>query len=159
MNVSKNPVKLVDAPVGIFRSVSGAYGFKTEYSLPDGGVDAYCIESGESWWGPPPQTLQSQRDGLVYPVDFRSILEDAVKAEDLSAKCERLEKDLLIERDLHRKTRDALDASIAHSLANETDREKKALDRANAAEGLLSHLYGRVAAIKESIDAHIHGAR
>ncbi len=117
MKVSKRPVKLVDAPTGIFKSVGGGYGFKTEYRDSDGGIQAYCIDSGEAWCGPPPQTLQSQRDAMVHPVDFQSLLKDVAMVGELAAKCDRLEKELLREKDLHRKAARAMDASVGHLLS------------------------------------------
>lgn len=80
-------VPLSEAPTGIFRTLDGHYGFKTEYhrstlselSLlsgrsPLGAVEAYCLESGEAWWGDPPQTTNSQRAQLVTPVDFAALI-------------------------------------------------------------------------------------
>jgi hypothetical protein len=72
-------VPLCEARTGIFRTLDGAYGFKTEYTRPSsvsrskaglGAIEAYCLESGETWWGDPPQTAESQRAQLVVPVDL-----------------------------------------------------------------------------------------
>lgn len=72
-------VPLCEARTGIFRTLDGAYGFKTEYTRSSsvsrsetglGAIEAYCLESGEAWWGDPPQTAESQRAQLVVPVDL-----------------------------------------------------------------------------------------
>lgn len=79
-------VALCDAPVGIFRTIDGHDGFKTEYHRQDGSVEAYCLDSGEAWWGRPPQTAASQRAELVVPVAFTH---PAPRAEPASAEAVR----------------------------------------------------------------------
>lgn len=49
-------------PPGLFK-FRGRYGFKTEYSDPHLGPEAYCLESGEVFWGG--VTDRFERGGLL----------------------------------------------------------------------------------------------
>lgn len=66
-------VTLVECPIGLFW-----YGdtlcLKTEYGNNEGRIDAYIVESGEFYWGDPPQTIASQRAQLVTPIDTDAAL-------------------------------------------------------------------------------------
>lgn len=60
---------LAECPIGLFLSDSGNLCLKTEYSGNDGRIDAYIVESGEFFWGAQPQTIASQREQMVTPVE------------------------------------------------------------------------------------------
>ena len=55
------PCKLSECPVGLFLSGTTLC-VKTQY-----GCDAFIIESGESFWGPAPQTKKSRDGCMVQP--------------------------------------------------------------------------------------------
>lgn len=55
-------------PIGLFRSEAGTLCLKTEYGNNEGRIDAYIVDSGEFFWGAAPQTIESQRAQVVYPV-------------------------------------------------------------------------------------------
>jgi hypothetical protein len=61
------PVALAQCPIGLFR-FGDTLVLKTEYRGDEGRIDAYIVESGEFFWGDPPQTVKSQRAQIVYPV-------------------------------------------------------------------------------------------
>jgi hypothetical protein len=42
---------------------------KTEYGTNEGRIDAYIVSTGEFFWGAAPQTIASQREQLVTPID------------------------------------------------------------------------------------------
>lgn len=44
------PCSLDECPPGVFAK-DGSLGFKTEYRDTHIGPEAYCLESGECWWG------------------------------------------------------------------------------------------------------------
>ena len=54
-------------PPGMFE-FNGSFGFKTEYSDPHLGPEAYCVESGEVFWGGATNNLQ-RGSLLVQPVE------------------------------------------------------------------------------------------
>ena len=58
---------LADCPVGLFLTDAGMLCLKTEYGN-EGRIDAYIVDSGEMFWGAPPQTIASQRASRVRPV-------------------------------------------------------------------------------------------
>jgi hypothetical protein len=63
-------VPLKDCPIGLFTAAeSGELCLKTEYGNNEGRIDAYIVSSGEFFWGRQPQTIASQREQLVRPVD------------------------------------------------------------------------------------------
>lgn len=61
-------VTLADCPPGLFVSCYGSLCLKSEYGNNEGRIDAYIVESGEFFWGEPPQTIASQRAQLVQPL-------------------------------------------------------------------------------------------
>lgn len=62
-------VTLAECPIGLFRDArTGTLALKTEYGSNEGRIDAYIADSGEFYWGAPPQTIASQRAQLVFPV-------------------------------------------------------------------------------------------
>ena len=61
------PVTLAECPIGLFRC-GDTLALKTEYGNNEGRIDAYIVESGEFFWGDPPQTVKRQRAQIVYPV-------------------------------------------------------------------------------------------
>lgn len=61
------PVTLAQCPVGLFR-FGDTLVLKTEYGNNEGRIDAYIVETGEFFWGDPPQTIKSQRAQIVYPL-------------------------------------------------------------------------------------------
>lgn len=61
-------VRLDECPVGLFWW-GDTLVLKTEYGTNEGRIDAYIVSSGEMFWGPPPQTIESQRVCMVIPVD------------------------------------------------------------------------------------------
>jgi hypothetical protein len=63
----KRRVKLKDCPIGLFLH-GETLCLKTEYGNNEGQIDAYIVSSGEFYWGDAPQTIASQRAGLVRPV-------------------------------------------------------------------------------------------
>lgn len=64
---TRTPVTLVECPIGLF--ICGeTLALKTEYGNNEGRIDAYIVESGEMFWGDQPQTIESQRATLVWPV-------------------------------------------------------------------------------------------
>ena len=64
-----DPVMLMDAPVGLFL-YDGELCMKTEYASIDGGVEAYIVSSGETFWGG--VTTGWERNHLeVIPVEVR----------------------------------------------------------------------------------------
>lgn len=60
---------LADCPIGLFLA-DGHLCLKTEYGNNEGRIDAYIVESGEFFWGDPPQTIASQRAQIVTPVEW-----------------------------------------------------------------------------------------
>jgi hypothetical protein len=44
------PCRLDECPPGLFL-FEGTLGFKSEYADVDGGLDVYCCDSGEYFWG------------------------------------------------------------------------------------------------------------
>lgn len=74
-NSDEDFVTLVDCPVGLFLSEDGELCLKTEYSSPEGKIDAYIVSSGEYFWGlqlpmekVPSQSISNQRAAKVRPV-------------------------------------------------------------------------------------------
>lgn len=61
-------VRLDECPVGLVWW-GDTLVLKTEYGTNEGRIDAYIVSSGEMFWGPPPQTIESQRVCMVIPVD------------------------------------------------------------------------------------------
>ena len=57
--------RLEDAPPGLFR-FGDTWGFKTEYE-DDNGPEAYCVESGEYFWGGVSGDREARRKLIVYP--------------------------------------------------------------------------------------------
>jgi len=55
------PCKFFECPIGLFLS-EDTLCLRTEY-----GDDAFIIESGESFWGPAPQTKKSRAECVVQP--------------------------------------------------------------------------------------------
>lgn len=49
LRVARGLVTLAECPPGLF-VFNGSIGFKTEYRI-DGEPEAYCVESGEYFWG------------------------------------------------------------------------------------------------------------
>lgn len=62
------PIRLADCPVGLFLA-DETLCLKTEYGTNEGRIDAFIVSTGEFFWGRHPQTIQSQRDSMVLPVD------------------------------------------------------------------------------------------
>ena len=60
---------LAQCPIGLFLC-GGELCLKTEYSTNEGAIEAFIVSSGEYFWGPAPQTIQSQRAAAVYPVSI-----------------------------------------------------------------------------------------
>lgn len=65
---------LDQCPPGLFR-INGYYGFKTEYR-DDNGPEAYCVESGEYFWGGTDGDAEARRNLKVQPVIISSPNED-----------------------------------------------------------------------------------
>lgn len=61
------PCAFVDCPPGLFRW-SGLLCFKSEYSSKPGQQDAYCVDSGEYFWGGTNGDLEKRRSLIVTPV-------------------------------------------------------------------------------------------
>lgn len=61
-------VALKDCPIGLFWS-DHELCLKTEYGNNEGRIDAYIVSTGEFFWGNAPQTIASQREQLVRPID------------------------------------------------------------------------------------------
>lgn len=57
-------VLLVDAPTGLFRTLDGVLGFKSEYTRPNGVPEAYVVASGEAW---------ADADAYVIPVRINEV--------------------------------------------------------------------------------------
>lgn len=57
-----------DCPIGLFWS-DHELCLKTEYGNNEGRIDAYIVSTGEFFWGNAPQTIASQREQLVRPID------------------------------------------------------------------------------------------
>jgi len=62
-------VSLAECPPGVFL-FNGDYGFKTEYS-DDNGPEAYCLGSGEYFWGGTNGNKDKRRALLVMPCELR----------------------------------------------------------------------------------------
>lgn len=77
------PLSLAQCPVGLFR-FGDMLVLKTEYGNNEGRIDAYIVETGEFFWGDPPQTIKSQRAQIVYPVIPPTWATDARTATDES---------------------------------------------------------------------------
>jgi hypothetical protein len=60
-------VALSECPIGLFWH-EGDLCLKTEYHRENGSIEAYVVESGESFWGPAPQTVASLRACRVLPI-------------------------------------------------------------------------------------------
>jgi hypothetical protein len=60
---------LAECPIGLFLSANNELCLKTEYGNNEGRIDAYIVSSGEFFWGDAPQTIASQRQQLVTPVE------------------------------------------------------------------------------------------
>jgi hypothetical protein len=58
-------VSLAECPPGLFL-FNGYYGFKTEYQ-DDNGPEAYCLASGEYFWGGTNGDTSKRRSLLVMP--------------------------------------------------------------------------------------------
>ena len=63
------PTTLDACPPGLFK-VEGGFGFKTEYR-DDNGPEAYCVESGEYFWGGT-NDPEKRRNLIVTPVIIMS---------------------------------------------------------------------------------------
>ena len=50
LRIARGLVTLAECPPGLF-VFNGSIGFKSEYSTDTAGPDAYCLESGEYFWG------------------------------------------------------------------------------------------------------------
>jgi|GEM_PF-2919062 len=70
------PVRLDECPIGLFAR-GGEIALKSEYGSNEGRIDAYIVSSGEFFWGPAPQTIESQNATLVQPL---KLVEQGVKA-------------------------------------------------------------------------------
>lgn len=70
--------KLINCPIGLFW-----YGdtlcLKTEYGNNQGRIDAYIVATGEFFWGDAPQTIASQREQMVTPIPYRTVLRALAK--------------------------------------------------------------------------------
>lgn len=64
--VSGRPCRFVDCPPGLFRW-QGLLCFKSEYSTKAGQPDAYCVDSGEYFWGGTNGDLDARRQLIVTP--------------------------------------------------------------------------------------------
>ena len=60
------PVSLAECPEGPFL-YDGDVGFKSEYQGKPETIDAYCLESGEYFWGGT-STGEKQRELIVQPL-------------------------------------------------------------------------------------------
>ena len=58
---------LGECPPGLFR-FDGTLCFKSEYSSKPGQPDAYCVESGEYFWGGTSGDIEARRALIVTPV-------------------------------------------------------------------------------------------
>lgn len=70
----KRRTRLKNCPIGLFIASSGELCLKTEYGANEGRIDAYIVSSGEFFWGSPPQTITSQREQMVTPVDLDDVM-------------------------------------------------------------------------------------
>ena len=61
------PCTFADCPPGLFRW-NGLLCFKSEYSTKAGQPDAYCVDSGEYFWGGTSGDLEKRRNLIVKPV-------------------------------------------------------------------------------------------
>jgi len=66
--VDKLEEALRECPIGLFWSGEELC-LKTEYGNNEGRIDAYIVSTGEFFWGSPPQSIASQREELVEPID------------------------------------------------------------------------------------------
>ena len=69
----KRWLTLAECPIGMFMSEYGTLCMKTEYSNNEGRIDAFIVSSGEFYWGAEPQTIASQRESQVLPLDLRTV--------------------------------------------------------------------------------------
>jgi hypothetical protein len=67
-DVSKELLPLRECPIGLFWS-GNELCLKTEYGNNEGRIDAYIVSTGEFFWGLPPQSIASQREQMVEPID------------------------------------------------------------------------------------------
>jgi len=61
-------VRLIDCPPGLF-VFNGSYGFRSEY-----GPDAYCLESGEYFWGGVSGDKAKRAELLVEPLALEGLI-------------------------------------------------------------------------------------
>ncbi|WP_257556480.1 hypothetical protein [Sphingobium sp. CFD-2] len=138
-------VTLNECPPGLFRTEDGTYGFKSEYSTTT--VDAYCLESGEYFWGG--ATNAEERGALkVEPVDFLAQIKAA------EAEAARHAANLDNEKAAHDRTRERLkDAEAAKRDAENQkrffeSRASSAEKRMEQAQGTAMELRGRLLELK-----------
>ncbi len=67
VNDTQQACRFVDCPPGLFRW-GGLLCFKSEYSSKAGQPDAYCVDSGEYFWGATNGDLEKRCNLLVVPV-------------------------------------------------------------------------------------------
>ena len=67
---ARNRQRLKNLSVGLFLFDDSVLCVKTEYGNNEGRIDAYIVESGEFFWGAPPQSIASQREQLVRRVNI-----------------------------------------------------------------------------------------
>ncbi len=75
-------ITLAACPPGLFITDDNAMGFKSEYGTNEGRIDAFCLESGEFFWGKPPQSIASQRATLVLPIEIETYTVSEDRGED-----------------------------------------------------------------------------
>jgi hypothetical protein len=72
------PCRFVNCPPGLFR-FAGMLCFKSEYSSKPGQQDAYCVDSGEYFWGGTNGDLEARRNLIVQPVAALSTSKDDLR--------------------------------------------------------------------------------
>jgi len=80
---------LRECPIGLFWSGEELC-LKTEYGNNEGRIDAYIVSTGEFFWGSPPQSITSQREELVEPIDTDDALAALTQLDELHAENEKL---------------------------------------------------------------------
>jgi hypothetical protein len=71
--MKRRRIRLKNCPVGLFWC-GETLALKTEYGNNEGRIHAYIVSSGEMFWGDAPQSVSSQRDTLVTPMDTDFVL-------------------------------------------------------------------------------------